>query len=352
MTKHTVVMVTGGAGFIGAHLVRALLAAPGVRVVTLDRLTYAADTRRLAGLPSGRHVLERADVADAGAVAHAIRTHQPDAIIHLAAETHVDRSIDAPADAIRTNVVGTQVLLEQTLAWWRRQGGEVRDRFRFIQVSTDEVFGALDLDAAPVTATHPYRPNSPYAASKAAADHLARAWHQTYGLPVIITAGCNTYGPWQFPEKLIPLMITKACSGEPLPVYGDGRHRRDWLHVDDHVAALVTVLRRGRPGLTYTVGGDAERANIDVVKAVCAEMDGARPSAAPHARLITFVEDRPGHDLRYAMDCSVLRGTLGWAPARAFDDGLRQTVRWYLEHEPWWREIRATRYDGRRLGRT
>lgn len=349
-TDRTVVMVTGGAGFIGAHLVRALLAVPGVTVVNLDRLTYAADRRRLQGLPEDRHIFVQGDIADSATVAGLLRAYRPAAIFHLAAETHVDRSIDGPADFIHTNIVGTHVLLDGTLDWWRQTDAAFQDRFRFIQVSTDEVYGALGPDAAPLTAEAPYRPTSPYAATKAAADHLARAWHKTYGLPVIITTGCNTYGPWQFPEKLIPLMIAKAWSGESLPLYGDGCHRRDWLHVDDHVSALVTVLRRGRPGRTYPVAGGAERANIDVVKAICADMDAARPENAPHERLIRFVADRPGHDLRYAMDAGVLRETMDWTASRPFDSGLRQTVRWYLDHDSWMRDIRQTRYAGQRLG--
>lgn len=350
MTDQRVVLVTGGAGFIGAHLVRGLLASPDVSVVNLDRLTYAADRRRLQRLPADRHIFVQADIADPSAVARVIEDHEPNAIFHLAAETHVDRSIDGPAAFIHTNVVGTQVLLDQTLAWWRQKSAAFRDRFRFIHVSTDEVYGALTLDAAPFTADHPYRPNSPYAASKAASDHLARAWHKTYGLPMIITNCSNNYGPWQFPEKLIPLMIGKACSGQHLPVYGEGRNVRDWLHVEDHVSALMAVLDQGVPGRTYTIGGGAERANIDVVNAICAELDAARPQDAPHDRLISFVTDRPGHDLRYAIDASLMRDTIGWTPRYTFEKGLRDTVRWYLEHEFWAREIAESSYDGHRLG--
>jgi len=344
------VVVTGGAGFIGAAVVRRLTREPGSRIVTVDKLTYAADPARLADIAADRHTLVRADIADRTAMAAVFEKHRPYAVIHLAAETHVDRSIDASSDFVTTNVVGTHVLLECARAYWNHLPDDERERFRFVHVSTDEVYGALGPDDPAFTEAHPYRPNSPYAASKAASDHLARAWYETYGLPVIITNCSNNYGPWQFPEKLIPLMIAKASRGEPMPVYGTGQNVRDWLHVDDHAEALAMSLDRGRPGRTYNIGGGAQRANVEVVDAICAVMDEMVPDAAPHRRLITFVPDRPGHDFRYAIDSSRLQQELCWTPRHDFATGLSQTVRWYRDNESWWRGLLADRYAGQRLG--
>lgn len=350
MTENRTILVTGGAGFIGASVVRRLLQDPHCRVVTVDCMTYAADVRRLDGVPTDRHVLEPVDIADSTTVQAIFRKHEPDAIVHLAAESHVDRSIDGPGAFIRSNVVGTQVLLDAARDHWAALEGPAREAFRFLHVSTDEVYGSLALDAPPFTETHPYHPNSPYAASKAASDHLVRAWHATYGLPVLVSNCSNNYGPWQFPEKLIPLMIAKARAGETLPVYGRGANVRDWLHVEDHAEALALMLERGIPGRTYNVGGGAERTNLEVVRALCAHMDALCPDGAPHDRLIGFVADRPGHDLRYAIDSSVLRGELGWRPRHDFETGLRDTVVWYLDNMDWWRPILEGTYDGSRLG--
>jgi dTDP-glucose 4,6-dehydratase len=329
-------LVTGGAGFIGSALVRRLIARTSDRVATIDCLTYAG---RLAALEEAandpRHAFHKVDVADAPAVRAVFEREQPDAVLHLAAESHVDRSISGPAPFIHTNLVGTYTMLEEALRYWRALGEARRDAFRFVHVSTDEVFGALGAEGA-FTAESPYRPRSPYAASKAGADHLARAWHHTFGLPVIVTNCSNNFGPWQFPEKLIPVVIRQALAGAPIPVYARGENVRDWLFVDDHAAALDCAVRRGRPGGTYVFAGGTERRNIDLVRAVCAVLDRRRPRAAgPHADLITFVADRPGHDFRYSLDDAPTRAELGWAPAVGFDEGLERTVAWYLEHPQW-----------------
>ncbi|HZT52214.1 MAG TPA: dTDP-glucose 4,6-dehydratase [Stellaceae bacterium] len=345
------VLVTGGAGFIGTSVVRHLLA-QGASVVNLDKLTYAGSNPPLGALADGgRYVLEVADVADGAAVARILARHRPDAVMHLAAETHVDRSIDAPGDFIATNLVGTFRLLEAARAYWQALGPAERARFRFHHISTDEVFGSL----APTessTEGAPYRPNSPYAASKAGADHLVRAWHRTYGLPVVTTNCSNNYGPWQFPEKLVPLMILNAIEGRALPVYGQGANVRDWLYVGDHAAALWLVLRQGEIGETYNICGGAETTNIALVRALCAILDEALPQSPhrPHERLITFVADRPGHDLRYSVDDGKLRRRFGWRPTETLESGLRKTVRWYLENRQWWEPIRSGRYRGERLG--
>jgi dTDP-glucose 4,6-dehydratase len=344
------ILVTGGAGFIGTNLVRHLLR-EGVDVVNLDKLTYAGSNPPLGALAApGRYWLEVADVADRGAVAAILDRHAPDAVMHLAAETHVDRSIDGPDDFVRTNLVGTFELLEAVRFHWERLPAPRRAPFRFHHVSTDEVFGSLGAEGRFTEAT-PYAPNSPYSASKAGADHLVRAWHQTYGLPVVTTNCSNNYGPWQFPEKLVPLTVLNALAGERLPVYGKGENVRDWLHVEDHARALFLVLRRGRVGETYNVGGGAERRNIDLVRLICAILDELRPERAPHDRLVTFVTDRPGHDLRYAIDDRKLREELGWAPQESLESGLRKTVLWYLGNEAWWDPIRSGVYRGERLGK-
>jgi dTDP-glucose 4,6-dehydratase len=346
------ILVTGGAGFIGTSVVRHLLG-DGAQIVNLDKLTYAGSNPSLGALgEGGRYQLEVADVADRTAVAGILARHQPDAIMHLAAETHVDRSIDRPDDFIQTNLVGTFSLLEAARDYWRGLPTERRAAFRFHHISTDEVFGSLGAEGL-FTEDTPYRPNSPYAASKAGADHLVRAWHQTFGLPVVTTNCSNNYGPWQFPEKLIPLVILNALDGKTLPVYGTGGNVRDWLYVGDHAAALAEVLRRGRIGETYNVGGGAECTNIEIVRTLCALLDDAMPHSPhrPHDRLISFVADRPGHDLRYAIDDSKLRRELGWRPMESLDSGLRKTVRWYLDNRTWWEPIRSGIYRGERLGR-
>ena len=327
-------LVTGGAGFIGSAVVRALLAR-GDQVAVLDAMTYAANPQTLA--PFGERddfALIVGDICDPQTVAHAFETARPDAVLHLAAESHVDRSIDGPGAFVRTNVVGTQVMLDAALAWWRSQGEP--ESFRFLHVSTDEVFGDLGPDGA-FSEDSPYRPRSPYAASKAGADHLARAWRETYGLPVILTNCSNNFGPYQHPEKLIPLMILKGARGEPLPVYGDGRQVRDWLFVGDHCAALRRVLEAAAPGETYNVGGNQEMANIDVVRLLCSILDELRPRAdgASYATQIAFVSDRPGHDRRYAIDATRLERELGWRPRRGFESALAETVDWYLANPAW-----------------
>lgn len=345
------VLVTGGAGFIGTSVVRHLLSA-GAAVVNVDKLTYAGSNPPLGALAAaGRYVLEIADIADRGALARIFAAHRPDAVMHLAAETHVDRSIDDPGVFIHSNLVGTFALLEAARDYWQRLDAEARPRFRFHHISTDEVFGSLGAEGRFNEET-PYRPNNPYSASKAGADHLVRAWHRTYGLPVVMTNCSNNYGPWQFPEKLIPLMILNALEGQKLPVYGRGANVRDWLYVGDHAAALWQVLRQGRVGESYNIGGGEERSNIELVRLLCALLDEALPAAPhrPHDRLIHFVEDRPGHDLRYAMDDGKLRAELGWRPAESLESGLRKTLGWYLDNRLWWEPIRSGVYRGERLG--
>ena len=346
------VLVTGGAGFIGTSVARHLLAA-GDSVVNLDKLTYAGSNPSLEPLAtSGNYALEIADVADRAAVARIFAKHKPDAVMHLAAETHVDRSIDRPDEFIHSNLVGTFAMLDAARVYWESLGGEARARFRFHHISTDEVFGSLGAGERAAEDSH-YRPNSPYAASKAGADHLARAWFQTYGLPVIATNCSNNYGPWQFPEKLIPLIVLNAIEGKKLPVYGKGENVRDWLYVGDHAAALALVVRHGKPGETYNIGGGEERRNLDLVQTICAILDAELPKAPhrPHAQLIEFVVDRPGHDLRYAIDDRKIRRELGWRPVESLETGLRKTVRWYLDNEAWWKPIRGGVYRGERLGR-
>lgn len=344
-------LVTGGAGFIGSAVVRLALAR-GFRVVTLDALTYAGSPESLGELAGhAAHEFVHGDVNDRELVRALLARTRPRAVIHLAAESHVDRSIDAPADFIRTNLVGTWALLEEALVHWRALDGPAREGFRFVHVSTDEVFGSLG-DSGRFDEGSPYRPSSPYSASKAGADHLARAWHATYGLPVIVTNCTNNYGPRQYPEKLIPLAIARALAGDAIPVYGDGSNVRDWLYVEDHAEALLAVAERGGPGATYGVGGDAERTNLQLVRELCALLDELRPDPqGPHERLIALVPDRPGHDHRYAMDAGKIARELGWRPRHSLDTGLRDTVRWYLGHGDWVEAVqRRTGYRGERLG--
>ncbi len=346
------VLVTGGCGFIGSALIRRILRTTDWQVVNLDKLGYAAEPRALEEAGSDpRHRLVPGDVADEALLRTLLAEFRPQAIVHLAAESHVDRSIDGPEPFLATNVVGTFRLLEAARAYWQELDAEERARFRFHHISTDEVFGALEAGDPPFTEASRYDPRSPYAASKAAADHLVRAWHHTYGLPVLISNASNNYGPWQFPEKLIPLAIAKALDGRPIPVYGRGEQIRDWLFVEDHAAALLAILRHGRPGETYLVGSRSERTNLELVHELCAILDRLLPDSPhrPHARLIRFVADRPGHDRRYAIDPGKLERELGWRPTVSLERGLEATVAWYLEHRPWLFEMRA-RYDGRRLG--
>jgi dTDP-glucose 4,6-dehydratase len=346
------ILVTGGAGFIGSALVRRLITGTGHTVLTIDKLTYAASLESLASVAGHpRYSFRACDICDAPALARVFRDFQPDAVMHLAAETHVDRSIDDPAAFVETNTVGTLRLLEAARAYIAGADAGRRRAFRFHHISTDEVFGALDATAPPFSHETPYAPRSPYAASKAAADHLVRAWGHTYGLPVIVTNCTNNYGPYHFPEKLIPLMIIKALAGEPLPVYGRGENVRDWLYVDDHAEALVTVVERGQTGATYLIGGGAERTNLAVVTGIADLVDaiaGPHP-AGPRSGLITFVADRPGHDFRYAMDTTRVGAELGWRPARSFESGLRDTVAWYVANRGWWEPL-LRRYSGTRLG--
>ncbi|AYV45928.1 dTDP-glucose 4,6-dehydratase [Caulobacter flavus] len=345
-------LITGGAGFIGSTLVRTALNA-GHSVINVDALTYAGDLANLAEVESHpAYAFEQADIADGAAMAAVFDRHDPDAVLHLAAESHVDRSIDGPLAFVRTNVMGTALLLEAARAHLGRLDPERAARFRFVHVSTDEVYGALGPDDAPFDERSPVDPTSPYSSSKAASDLLARAWGRTYGLPVIVTSCSNNYGPRQHPEKLIPTVIFNALAGRPIPVYGDGRQVRDWLHVEDHAAALLRVLEAGAPGETYLIGGDAERANIDLVRTICAALDRIRPGNTPREDLITHVTDRPAHDRRYAIDAGKLRRDLGWSPAMTVEEGLERTVRWYLDNDRWWDALRAKGFAGQRLGVT
>jgi dTDP-glucose 4,6-dehydratase len=345
-------LLTGGCGFIGSAVVRHVMRRTGHVVVNVDKLTYAASEAALEEVgQQHRHVLVRADVADAAAMRQVFATHQPDAVMHLAAESHVDRSIDGPSAFVQTNVVGTFTLLEAARQYYAGLEPARRAAFRFHHVSTDEVFGALDPGDPPFTETTAYDPRSPYSASKAASDHFVRAWWHTYGLPTIVSNTCNNYGPWQFPEKLIPLVTLNALEGKDLPVYGDGSNQRDWLFVEDHAEALVRVLEQGEPGATYAIGARQPRSNLDVVRAICAHLDQRQPDpAGPRARLIRFVTDRPGHDFRYEIDPAHAEAALGWAAPHDFDTGLARTIDWYLAHREWWQELRAARYAGQRLG--
>ncbi|WP_447936618.1 dTDP-glucose 4,6-dehydratase [Thermomonas fusca] len=344
-------LVTGGAGFIGGNFVLEAVAR-GVKVVNLDALTYAGNRDTLASIEGDpNHVFVHGDIGDRALVAQLLAEHCPDAVVNFAAESHVDRSIDGPAAFIQTNVVGTLALLEAVRDHWKALDGDAKDNFRFLHVSTDEVYGSLG-ETGLFTETTPYAPNSPYSASKAASDHLVRAFHHTYGLPVLTTNCSNNYGPYHFPEKLIPLVIAKALAGEPLPVYGDGKQVRDWLFVTDHCEAIRTVLAKGRVGETYNVGGNAEKQNIEVVKAICALLDARRPreDGRPRESQITFVADRPGHDRRYAIDASKLRDELGWQPRYSFEQGIAETVDWYLAHQDWVRRVLDGSYRLERIG--
>ncbi|KQQ06452.1 dTDP-glucose 4,6-dehydratase [Methylobacterium sp. Leaf122] len=369
------ILVTGGCGFIGSALVLHLVQDLGHEVLTLDAMTYAANPISLQPLADDpRHRLEQADICDPARVHALYAEFKPEAVMHLAAESHVDRSITDPGAFVRTNVIGTQVMLDGARTHWESLDREAKAQFRFLHVSTDEVYGSLPPDAF-FTEESRYDPRSPYSASKAASDHLARAWHETYGLPVLVTNCSNNYGPRHFPEKLIPLMILAALEGKPLPVYGDGLNERDWIHVEDlegkplpvygdglnerdwihvedHARGLVAVLEHGRLGETYLLGGRSVRNNLAVVKALCAAFDRLKPENGPHERLISFVADRPGHDRRYAIDPSKAEAEVGWRPTKVFEEALTETVRWYLDNEAWWRPIREGRYSGERLGLT
>ena len=345
-------LVTGGAGFIGSEVVRQLLAETDWTVVNVDKLTYAGNLESLesvAGHP--RYRFEQVDICEAPAVRGLFERHRPGAVMHLAAESHVDRSIDGPGEFVRTNVWGTYTLLQEALRHWRTLPAERRAAFRFHHVSTDEVYGSLG-PTGRFTEDTPYAPNSPYSASKASSDHLVRAWFHTYGLPVVTSNCSNNYGPFQFPEKLIPLVTLNALEGRPLPVYGKGDNVRDWLYVGDHARALRSVLTAGTPGETYNVGGNNERTNLEVVRTICAVLDQLLPDSPhrPHERLVTFVTDRPGHDRRYAIDASKIARDLGWTPAESFESGLRKTVQWYLDNPRWWRRVQDGSYQRERLG--
>ncbi|MBP0441374.1 dTDP-glucose 4,6-dehydratase [Tianweitania sediminis] len=347
------ILVTGGAGFIGSAVCRYLIAETQHRVVNLDKLTYAANLETLSSIAGDtRYCFVQADIADSAKVAELLRMHDIDTVMHLAAESHVDRSIDGPGEFIQTNIVGTYRLLEAARGYWAGLAGEKRERFRFHHISTDEVFGTLGFDDGLFNETTPYAPSSPYSASKAASDHLVMAWHHTYGLPVVLSNCSNNYGPFHFPEKLIPLMILNALEGLPLPVYGTGENVRDWLYVDDHARALVLVATKGELGRSYNIGGRNERTNLTVVETICDVLDRIQPlnSGTSRRDLITFVSDRPGHDMRYAIDATRIETELGWRAHETFETGLEKTIRWYLENEAWWRPIRASKYSGERLG--
>ena len=344
------VLVTGGAGFIGSALVRHLVGKEGVQVLNVDKLTYASNLASLAPIANdSRYTLVKADICDCARMTAAFADFQPDGVIHLAAETHVDRSITGSAAFIETNITGTYILLEAARQYFEGLSGEQRSKFRFLHVSTDEVYGSLGPDGLFAESTA-YDPSSPYSASKAAADHLVLAWHRTYGLPIVVSNCSNNYGPYQFPEKLIPLMILNALEGKPLPVYGNGSNVRDWLYVEDHVRALFLILRRGRIGAKYNVGGRNEQTNLSVVERICELMDRSNPAGASHRRLVSFVVDRPGHDQRYAIDASRLQTELGWSAQETFDTGIEKTVRWYLDNREWWEAVRRGVYTGERLG--
>lgn len=349
--KGWTIFVTGGAGFIGSAVVRHLLRDTYARVVNIDKLTYAANLESLPGATENmNYAFEKQCICDAQGLRRLFEKYQPDAVINLAAESHVDRSIDGPNEFIQTNIVGTFTILQEAFRHWRSLSDEKRKRFRFLHISTDEVFGSLG-DEGLFTETTAYAPNSPYSASKASSDHLVRAWHQTYGLPTLVTNCSNNYGPYHFPEKLIPHMIIRGMAGESLPVYGDGRNIRDWLYVEDHAKALTLVLERGIVGETYNVGGRNERTNLYVVESICDLLDEIVPSSnAPRRHLISFVTDRPGHDRRYAIDASKLERELGWRAEESFETGIRKTVRWYVQEQAWWRGIAQRGYTASRIG--
>jgi dTDP-glucose 4,6-dehydratase len=349
--KGSTIFVTGGAGFIGSAVVRHLLRDTHARVVNIDKLTYAANLDSLPGAVGNPHyAFEQQCICDGPGLRELFEKYQPDAVMNLAAESHVDRSIDGPGEFIQTNIVGTFTILQEALRHWRSLASEKRERFRFLHISTDEVFGSLGEDGL-FTETTAYAPNSPYSASKASSDHLVRAWRETYELPTMVTNCSNNYGPYHFPEKLIPHMIIKGLAGEPLPVYGDGKNVRDWLFVEDHARALSLVLERGEVGETYNVGGRNERTNLHVVETICDLLDDLAPTAdGPHRRLISFVTDRPGHDRRYAIDATKLERELGWRAGENFESGIAKTVRWYIDQKAWWTAILKRGYAAKRVG--
>jgi dTDP-glucose 4,6-dehydratase len=353
MTELRTVLVTGGAGFIGSAVCRLLVRSGRYRVVNVDKLTYSGNLQSLSEIDrDANYRFEKADICDEPAIHALLKRHDVDIVMHLAAESHVDRSIDGPAVFLETNVMGTFRMLDAALKHWREMEGERKAKFRFHHISTDEVFGDLPFDEGVFTEETPYAPSSPYAASKAASDHFVRAWHETYGLPVVLSNCSNNYGPYHFPEKLIPLTILNALEGRPLPVYGEGRNVRDWLYVDDHARALELIATRGAVGASYNVGGRAERTNLAVVETICDLLDRITPldSGVPRRSLITFVADRPGHDRRYAIDPSRIEQELGWRAEQDFESGLEATIRWYLDNGWWWRPIREGKYSGARLG--
>lgn len=344
------ILVTGGAGFIGSALVRYLVGQVGADVLTIDKLTYAGNLASLRAIENApNHRFLQADICDRAALSEVFGTFRPEIVMHLAAESHVDRSISGSAEFIQTNIIGSFTLLEEARQYWNELEAAEKQAFRFLHVSTDEVYGSLGSTDLFIESS-PYDPSSPYSASKAASDHLATAWHRTYGLPIVISNCSNNYGPYHFPEKLIPLVILNALEGKPLPVYGSGANIRDWLYVEDHAEALYLVATRGRPGEKYNIGGRNEQRNVDVVHRICSLMDEARPGAAPHSSLIRFVPDRPGHDARYAIDATKLETELGWSARENFDTGIAKTISWYLENEWWWRPLRDGVYAGERLG--
>jgi dTDP-glucose 4,6-dehydratase len=350
--KDKVIFVTGGAGFIGSAVVRHLLRDTHARVVNIDKLTYAANLESLPGAVGNQHyAFEQVCICEAASLCQLFEKYQPDAVMNLAAESHVDRSIDGPGEFIQTNIVGTFTMLQEALRYWRTRSPEQRAQFRFLHISTDEVFGSLGEEGF-FTETAAYAPNSPYSASKASSDHLVRAWRETYELPTLVTNCSNNYGPYHFPEKLIPHIIIKGLAGEPLPVYGDGQNIRDWLYVEDHAKALALVLERGVVGQTYNVGGRNERTNLHVVESICDLLDDVAPVATGSRRnLISFVQDRPGHDRRYAIDASKLESQLGWRAEEHFESGIKKTVQWYVDQQPWWRSILTRGYTAGRMGK-
>jgi dTDP-glucose 4,6-dehydratase len=350
------ILITGGAGFIGSNLIHWCLANTNAQIINFDKLTYAGNLNSLeTAIQNPRYAFIQGDICDASQVRQAFEQHQPDAVMHLAAESHVDRSIDGPAQFVQTNVVGTCNLLDAARHYWsalKKSDSDRAARFRFLHVSTDEVYGSLTNDDPAFTETTAYDPHSPYSASKAGSDQLAKAWYHTYGMPVLVTNCSNNYGPYQFPEKLIPVVIIKALKGDPIPVYGKGENTRDWLYVEDHARALITVLKKGVPGQTYNIGGNNERKNLDLVRHLCSILDELRPRSdgKSYAEQIAFVTDRPGHDFRYAINASKIRKELGWEPQETFQTGFRKTVKWYLDNEEWWRAVLSGKYQLQRLG--